>query len=68
MRVGQNCLETLLVRKAQKQTAWFAEQTAELLATGADCRRVDNREHFLNVSHHEREEQRLVGIVQSEQE
>jgi len=68
MWIGQDFLETLLVRKAQEQAARFAEQTAELLASGADRWRVHNRQQFLNVSHQDREEQRLVGIMQRTQE
>jgi len=68
MRIGQNFLETLLVRKAQKQAARFAEQTAELLTTGTDRRGVDKRQHFLKILHYEREKQRLVEIMQPAQE
>jgi hypothetical protein len=56
------------VRKAQKQAARFAEQTAELLTTGTDRRGVDKRQHFLKILHYEREKQRLVEIMQPAQE
>ena len=68
MGIGQNFLEMFLERKAQEQPARFAEQTAELLTTGADCWCVDNRQQFLNILHYERKEQCLVGIVQPSQE
>lgn len=64
MPIGQYFLEMYLERKAQEQPARLAEQTAELLATDADCRCVDNWQKFIDVSHQECEEQRLVGVMQ----
>ena len=64
MRIGEDLIEPPLVREAQKQPARPAEQLAELLAAGADRRRVDDRQQFFEVLHQQREEQGLVVVVQ----
>ena len=68
LRIGEDLLDALPVRQAEEQAARLAEQPAEVLAAGADRRRVDDRQQLLDVARQQRVEQRLVGVLQVAQE
>ena len=53
---------------AEKQPAWLAEQPAEVLAAGADRRRIGDRQQLLDVAGEHRVEHCLVGVLQFAQE
>ncbi len=46
MRIGQDAVDTVLMRYAQKKAARLAENAAELLAAEAHGRCVDDRQQF----------------------
>ena len=54
--------------QAQEQPARLAEQPAEMLAAGADRRRVGDRQQLLDVAGEQRVEHRFVGVLQFAQE
>src|SRR6185312_6302772 len=59
-RVGEDLLQRALARQRQEQAARLAEQAAEGAATGANRRRVDDRQQFLEILRQQRVEQGLV--------
>ncbi len=61
--VGEDAGDIVLVRIAQEQTAWLAEDMAEALAAEADRRRVDHRHHLFDVPGQQRVKQCFVGIL-----
>src|SRR5579862_5605468 len=64
----QNLLDAALVRQTQEQAAWLSEQSAELLAAGADSGGVDDRQQFFEILAEQREEQGFVAVLQIAQE
>ena len=68
LRIGEDVAHAGAVRQAEEHAARLAEQPAEALATGADRRRVDDRQQLLDVLHQQGVEQRLVGVLQIAQE
>ena len=68
LRIGEDLLDALAVLQAQEQPARLAEQPAEVLAAGADRRRVGDRQQLLDVARQQRVEHRLVGVLQFAQE
>ena len=66
--VRQDFLDTVALRPAQKQTTRIMPVMAEGLASLADRRGVDEREHFFEVLGQHRVKERLVRILQSSQE
>src|SRR3974390_515659 len=67
-RIGQNALDTLDVRNAEKQSARLAEGMTEFLAAETHCRRVDNRQHLGHIARKQSVEQHLVAVLQAAQE
>ena len=68
LRIGEDLLDALPVLQAQEQPARLAEQPAEMLAAGADRRRIGDRQQLLDVAGEQRVEHRLVGVLQFAQE
>src|ERR1700749_2176312 len=62
-RLRENAIDAVLVRNGEEQPAWLAKQPAELLAAGADGRRVDDRQQLFQVCDQQRVEKRLVGVL-----
>ncbi len=68
LRVGEDLLDALAMLQAEEQAARLAEQPAEVLAAGADRRRVGDRQQLLDVAGQQRVEHRLVGVLQFAEE
>ena len=66
--LDENLLDALAVLQAQEQAARLAEQPAEMLAAGADRRRVGDRQELLDVACQQRVEHRFVGVLQLAEE
>src|SRR5262249_41906680 len=63
VRVAQNLTDAILVWIAQEQAARLSPDLAETLTAFTHSRRVDERQHLLDVTNQERIEKRLVGIL-----
>src|SRR5690349_10473928 len=67
-RIRKNAAHAFHVRHAEKKTAWLAEALAELLTSQPYGGRVDDRQHFRQVTCQDGIEQDLVAVLEAAQE
>src|ERR1700743_2836075 len=62
-RMSQDVFDTILIRIAEKQSAWLSPYLTEALASLTYSRCVDQRQHLFDIANQERIKQGLVCIL-----